>query len=127
MSGFVTTETISPSLGLRGEAEAGEFLTLPSTPLNHSLSEIPKQEEKKLKKKPQGQLVCGLPSQSVPAKFRGLDPWDSAVFPSTEVQSPSQSMVWIYLLVSIFPLMLSPQGRVTQCRRGCWGLTGESS
>lgn len=74
MSGFVTTETISPSSGLRGEADAGEFLTLPSNLLNHSSSEIPEQEEKKLRKKPQGQFVCGLPSQSVPAEFWGLDP-----------------------------------------------------
>lgn len=54
MSGFVTTETVSSSSGLRGEADAGEFLTLPSNLLNHSSSEIAEQEEKKLRKKSQG-------------------------------------------------------------------------
>lgn len=124
MSGFLTTETISPSSGLRGEAEAGEFLTLPSTPLHRLPLEIAEKEENKPEQKPQEQLVCGLPCQQVTAKFWGLDPWDSAVLQSAEIPSPSESTVWIYLLVSIFPLMPFPQGTVMQCRRHHWDLTG---
>lgn len=58
--GFLTTETISSSSGLRGEAEAGEFLTLPSPPLTHSPSEMPRQYENKLQQKPPEQSGCGV-------------------------------------------------------------------
>lgn len=75
VSGFLTTETISSSSGLRGEAEAGEFLTLPSPPLTHSPSEMPRQQENKIQQKPPEQLVCGLPTS--PSYIVG--PWSIGV------------------------------------------------
>lgn len=124
MSGFLTTETISPSSGFVGRQRLESFSLFPQALGIIRPQRYPSKRKIKSRRNLRGSyFVVSHPSQSQ-LSFRAFDPWDSAVFPGAEVPSPSESTVWIHLLVSLFPLMPSPQRRAMQCRRGCWGLIG---